>query len=290
VAINYTVLTSLNSVINKATSVLDHFAVELDGRDLYAMLCGIDRDMLTAFSNAARYMKPDNYHDVITIPVRMTDRPYIMDVPFTISLDNSPEYPCYLMPRNYAILTPESKLYDKLLPGILLAQEWRITKDLFEVFARILTLDQLAFVLPWLKELARDCFQALETDADRFCKKNGLGYVTPAKLHALKYGYERLSNPGRATNTPALAPRINQATRLGDKLFAQWRMLKHKEARTPTGSFVAVALSDKMLPDWYAADMTAVLNNWEEKEQERKEERAREHERKMTNTWRKLTR
>lgn len=282
---NYYVKEYISSVITKATGMMNHFTVELPPEDLYAMLCGNDRQMLDTFSHAARYMGRDSYHGVLTIPVSVRGAPNFYDVTFTVSIESTERYYRYLMPKHIGILTPESKLYDRLWPGIQLAQDWKITESLFDMFSPTLSIDQMAFVLPWLKDLGHDGVIAFNHDSVQFLRRHNITDLNDAKKISLKAGLERLAKPGRAANTPALTSRINAATRIGDRLFAQWRLLRDKATPDPRGSFVAIAVTDKMLPDWYGSDMAGILANWEREEFERRTELAQKKDLRLNKAW-----
>lgn len=281
---NYITNNYVTNIINRASSaILDHFVVELPGYELYAMLCSDDDDMLEIFARAASYMKPANYHEVLEIPVLMRDQSQPVNMTFTFMMENSNRYHRYLTPRRMPVITPESKLYDKLETAITLAQEWQITKAIYHRFSDLNT-DQVVYLLPWLKEIGADAVMGLE-NADspaQFLSNHGCGRVSPKLIAAVKAQFARMASPGRANHTPALTSRINKACRFGDKLFGQWRMMKHKEARMPVGSYVTVAMTDTILPEWYKADIEAVMEQWKEDESIRQADRA------MTRTFSKL--
>ena len=261
---NHDVVNYINRVLEQAAGMVDHFAIAMPSEDLYTMLCGNDYVMLEAFAQAARYMEPANYHDIVRVPVLLAGEKQIIDVPFTVSMDNTQRYPCYLIPKHIAVITPESKWYHKIEPGIRLAQEWEITKDLFRRFCGLLTTDQIAFVLPWLKDLGRDAVVGMTGDHSwKFISKNNLSHMNrPAQKTVLIKAFERLAKPLRPSRTPALTSRINQATRLGDKLFAQHRILSGHSISLPSSSFFAINPSIKLLPEWYVADIDAIVAQW----------------------------
>lgn len=255
----------MSRVIDHASSMTDYFIINMPPESLYTMLCGGDFNVLNDFARAARHMAPDNYHDVVTVPVLMKDHKQIEDISFVVSMENTQRYHRYLMPKHIAVITPESKWYSTIEPGIKLAQEWEITKDLFNQFAYALTTDQIGAVLPWLKELARDAVQALEGEnAWRFISQQGLSQVAnnAKRKQTLIQAFKRLAHPLRASRTPALSSRINQATRLGDKLFGQHRMLSSKDTPARSNSYFAVHPSTKLLPDWYKTDMQMIMAQW----------------------------
>jgi hypothetical protein len=271
---NNLALQYLTSIMAKASGMLDHFIIPLEPEELYEMLCGHNQTFLGAAITIANYLEPKNYHDMVSVPVLLHDMAQPMNIQFTVSLEKCHKYPSYIMPQTVAVLTPESKLFDKIMPGIVLAQEWRITQDLFGRLSKVLTTEQIASVLPWTKELGRDGVAEMDamTDNHRFANLHGLGWLTEGKKKAMYAGLKRLGNPGRPSDTPALTRRIAEAARLGDRLFAQYRMLKTKDAARITGTFVAVALTDAVLPMWYLSDIVDVLGTWEEEEVERRAE------------------
>jgi hypothetical protein len=253
-AINQHVVQYVSMALRKASQgMLDHFVVEMYPEELYAMLCGYDGEMLAAFSKAASYMPQHDYIGPAAIQVLMRGHSQVMQVPLYVALESCSSYPRYFMPERLATITPESSFYETLVPAIVLAQEWKITIDLFEQFSSLLNTDQIAFVLPWLRELGRDACLEMEKQPLK------LHNVPGRRLAAMKAAFIRLGNPGRAA-TPALTRRINEATRLGDRLFTQWRMLKKQNYDRTT--FVSVPLDNALLPDWYKADMDDIRNSW----------------------------
>jgi hypothetical protein len=249
--------------MDKASDLLGYFVIEMEPQDLYSMICGNDTDMLAAFAHAASYMKPSSYHGVVDMPVLMSDSTSITQVPFVVRMESCQRYPSYLMPLHTLTITPESKWYHKIEPSIKLAQEWQITKSLFKTFAAGLTSDQLAHVLPWVKELAKDGLAGVTSDTSwRFKSEHSMGWLTNSKEKALIAAFTRLGNPNRASRTPALTSRINQATRLGNKLFAQYRLLKGKGLPKLSDTYFVVNPSDELLPAWYARDIQDIIDEW----------------------------
>lgn len=266
---NRDIVSYVDSMMDKASNMLDHFTIKLDPIELYTLLCG-SREKLDAFAKAASYMKPDSYHGVLTIPVFMPDYPLRhVDLEFTVALRSTDRYPRYLMPELIAPLTPESKLYPTLMAGIELAREWRITQDLFSRFSKVLSIDQIAFVLPWLKELGRDAYAEMKADLSMFCRRHRLNSPSHSQALALLAAFKRMGDPSNASRTPALTSRINQATRLGDKLFTQYRIMKEQNVEH-SDTFVAVTLSNKLLPNWYIEGIASVIHHWNETEHARK--------------------
>jgi hypothetical protein len=264
-ATNQYVVQYVSSTLQKASeSILEHFVVDMEPEELYAMICGNDQDMLATFSRASGYLPKDNFLGQVRIPVLMHGRHQAVYLPFNVALENCPKYRRYFMPENIAVITPESNIYAKILPAITLAQEWMITRNLFEQFAPVLSTDQVAFTLPWLKDLGRDGYaEASETtDQHRFTTKHNMGWLRERRFEEVKKALKRLGNPGRSA-TPALTKRINEATRIGDRLLAQWRMLKPDE-KLRRGTFTSVALDAALLPDWYQVDMQDILHTWEQ--------------------------
>src|SRR6516225_5902869 len=82
---NHDVVNYINRVLERAAGMVDHFAIAMPSEDLYTMLCGNDHVMLEAFAQAARYMEPANYHDIVRVPVLLAGEKQIIDVPFTVS-------------------------------------------------------------------------------------------------------------------------------------------------------------------------------------------------------------
>lgn len=265
---NQYIVTYVRSMMDKASNMLDHFTIKLDPIDLYTLLCG-NREKLDAFAKAASYMEPASYHGVLTIPVFMPDYPQRhVELEFTVALKSTERYRRYLMPEFIAPLTPESRLYPTLMAGIELAREWRITQDLFGRFSQVLSIDQIAFVLPWLKELGRDAYAEMKADLSMFTRRHRLGSMSQNQALKLFAAFGRLGHPSNASRTPSLTSRINQATRLGDKLFTQYRIMKEQNVER-SDTFVAVHLSDKLLPNWYIEGIDSVINHWREMENAR---------------------
>lgn len=285
---NYIVNNYIANAISTASSaMLDHFVIGVSGEELYAMLCGYDHQMLAAFAHAASYMEPANYHDVLELPVLLRDASQPINVTFTLMMENSQRYNRYLIPKRKAMLTPESKIYSALETSITLAQDWRITGDLSRRFQE-LTVDQYAHLLPWVKDIARDAVMGLENSASpcEYLRKHGCGHVTASHAEATHAQFKRMSNPSTPGFSPALTMRVNKACRLGDKLFGQYRMLKGKDAKLPVGSYVCVAMTDTMLPEWYRTDITAVMDAWTEKQNLREADRAFARKMKARDRWR----
>jgi hypothetical protein len=266
-ATNQFVVQYVSSTLQQASeNILEHFVVDMEPEELYAMICGNDQDMLSTFSRAAGYLPKDNFLGQVKIPVLMHGRHQAVQLPFNVALESSPKYRRYFMPENIAVITPESKIYAKILPAITLAQEWMITRNLFEQFAPVLSTDQIAFTLPWLKDLGRDGY-AEATDENvqqhQFTNKYRMGWLRERRFEEVKKALKRLGNPGKSA-TPALTKRVNEITRIGDRLLAQWRMLKKDDDKLHRGTFTSVALDVALLPDWYRADMQDILHTWEQ--------------------------
>jgi hypothetical protein len=265
-ATNQYVIQYINSVLSKASeNILEHFVIDMEPEELYAMICGGDNDMLATFSRAAGYLPKDNFFGQVKVPVLMHGRYQSIQLKFNVSMESCAKYRSYFIPESVAAITPESNLYEKILPAITLAQDWQISMNLFEQFSPVLSTDQIAFVLPWLRELGRDAWEETKDLPDHFsfASQHGMGYASAKRFETIRVALRRLGNPGRST-TPALTKRVNEATRIGDRLFSQWRMLKKEKARRQRGSFVSVALDNVLLPEWYRTDMQDILHTWEQ--------------------------
>lgn len=267
-ATNQYVAQYVRNLLGRASdAMLEHFVIELEPEELYAMICSYDTEKLGVFARASGYMAKENYLGEVTIPVLLKGRTQVVDMKFHVGMESCARYHRYFIPQVIRTITPESNIYHKIEPAITLAQEWKMTRDMFDQFYPVLNTDAIACTLPWLRDLGKDAVAEINEIAEgsqwKWLQNHGMGWMREKAFVRVKTAINRLANPSRGSS-PALTRRVNEATKLGNKLLTQWRILKKDNDAKDRKTFVSIAQDDGLLPTWYKNDMQDILRTWEQ--------------------------
>ena len=225
--------------------------------ELYRELLN-DEQMFDVFKTATQYMKFDNFHQYEFVADQMRVEIYIRA---------TEEFPCYLVPTLRGFRpSPESNLMQQLEISNQLAADWQTTIMVFRSFyhydARV-----ISSFFPWVKDIILDCdwFKSDTWNKQRFMDRIGIS----TKHEKIIDQVMAQLIEGKPTRAPALTPLINQACRLGKKLFAQANLLKDAPQPPNTLCWVQSIAHDGLIPIQLTKELHDVHNAWNKEKEMR---------------------